>query len=106
MTREPVPIDGALTFDFTQTDTYDGGNGTGAGQVELSPGVWAMYAGDGDQSDLPSYDIQGDDKTIWFETNGIFDNYLPADYNLDGDVNGNDKAFWFNNNGTSSRVLK
>jgi len=65
-----------------------------------------MFAGDGDQSDFPSYDIIGTDKSIWVDDNGVFDNYLNTDFNLDGDVNGQDKAFWFENNGVSSRVPK
>ncbi len=107
MTPAPVSItNSTLTYDFTQANTYDG-NGTGAGQLEIAPGIWAMYTGDGDQiSDVGSYDINGPDKTVWFETNGVFDNYLPADYNLDGDVNGQDKSLWFDNNGVSSRVPK
>jgi len=62
-------------------------NPTGFGQKEIS-GVWCMYAGDGNQMDFPSYDIQGKDKVIWQVENGIFDKYSPADYNLDGDING------------------
>jgi len=56
--------------------------------------------------DFPSFDINGIDKAIWLNSNGIFDKYLSPDMNLDGDVNGQDKALWFNNNGISSRVPK
>jgi len=65
-----------------------------------------MYAGDADQFDFPSYDIQGTDKAIWFDNNGIFDYYFSPDFNLDGDINGQDKSLWFDNNGISSRVPK
>jgi len=34
------------------------------------------------------------------------DYYLSPDFNLDGDINGTDKTLWFENNGISSRVPK
>jgi len=93
-------------FDFRIADSYR--VSTSVGQIQLggSLGSWGMLGGDTNQSDFPSYDITGMDKTEWFETNGTFDNYLPGDMNLDGDVNGMDKAIWFQNNGKSSRVPK
>ncbi len=94
----------ALTYDFRTSDSYR--DATSHGQKLLSSGVWCMYAGDGDQSDFPSFDVTGSDKAVWEEANGIFDNYLIPDFNLDGDVNGEDKLFWFQNNGISSRVPK
>jgi len=105
MTPQTIPIaNNTLMYDFTQGNTYDG-NGTGSGQIELSPGVWAMHAGDGNQvTDINSYDINGQDKSVWVDSNGEFDRYVPTDYNLDGDVNGADKSLWFENNGVSSRV--
>ena len=66
-----------------------------------------MYAGDNDQlSDFPSYDITGLDKILWTSENGNFDQYLPSDFDMNGDVNGADKILWSINNGTSSRVPK
>jgi len=56
----------------------------------------AIFAGDANQDG----DINGADKLIWFNTNGISGQYLPGDFNLDGDVNGADKIFWVPNNGT------
>jgi len=93
---------GVLAYDFRLSDSYR--DPTSFGQKQLSTGEWSMYAGDADQSDFPSYDIQGTDKTVWFDNNGVFDYYLSPDFNLDGDVNGQDKAIWFSNNGISSRV--
>ena len=64
-----------------------------------------MFAGDGAQIlDAQSYDINAFDKTLWESLNGVFLQYVPADFNLDGDVNGIDKSFWSKNNGISSRV--
>jgi len=54
------------------------------GQKEIAPGVWAMFAGDVDQTDAISYDINGSDN-IWYLYNGNFNIYLVADCNLDGD---------------------
>lgn len=105
MSPEKIPIQrNIITWDFTQQNSYTS-EGIGAGQIEVSPDVWLMFAGDGDQSnDAPGYDINGSDKIIWGNNNGNFDEYLPSDYNLDGDVNGGDKPYWQRNNGISSRV--
>jgi len=63
-----------------------------------------MFAGDINPSDGQSYDINSSDKSIWFNNNGVFNNYRPSDVNLDGDINGADKSLWEINNGVSSRV--
>jgi len=105
MTPQPVDvINNTLTYDFRLADSYR--DPTSFGQKQTPTGEWTMYAGDADQSDFPSYDIQGTDKTIWFDNNGVFDYYLSPDFNLDGDINGQDKSLWFGNNGISSRVPK
>lgn len=105
MSPQPVNINnGVFRYNFSLVDSYR--DATSFGQKQLADGTWAMFAGDIDQSDLPSYDINSNDKSIWFDNNGIFKNYLPADMNLDGDINGEDKALWENNNGVSSRVQR
>lgn len=105
MSPQPVPVtNGTLTYDFTSADSYR--DATGFGQKQFADGIWTMYAGDGNQSDFPSFDITGNDKTIWINENGNFDEYHIPDYNLDGDVNGGDKSLWDLNNGVSSRVPK
>ncbi len=105
MSAAKVPVvASALTYDFTTEDSYR--DPTSFGQKQLPSGAWAMYAGDIDQMDMPSYDITGLDKTAWFENNGLFDIYLAPDLNFDGDVNGADKAIWLLNNGIASRVPK
>jgi len=93
-----------IEIDFRDNDSYK--DATSFGQIEIEQGVWGMFAGDADQSDIPSYDINGNDKSKWFNSNGVFDYYIQADMNLDADVNGNDKIYWDNNNGLSSRVPK
>lgn len=94
------------TFDFRSEDSHR--DATSFGQVQLPTplGLWGMIAGDTDQFDFPSFDINGNDKTIWVNSNGVFDNYLPADMDLNGDVNGDDKRLWFDSNGKSSRIPK
>jgi len=105
MTPQPVDVIGStLTYDFRLADSYR--DQTSFGQKQTPTGEWTMFAGDADQSDFPSFDIKGTDKTIWFDNNGIFDYYFSPDFNLDGDINGQDKSLWFDNNGISSRVPK
>ena len=106
MTPIPVAVQsGVLTYDFTAQDSYTGD--TGFGQIQIVPGVWAMYSGDIAQNvDTESYDINALDKAIWDIDNGQFDKYIPADLNFNGDINGQDKAIWLENNGISSRVPK
>ena len=105
MTPQPVGVVGnRLTYDFRLADSFR--DPTSFGQKQLPTGEWTMYAGDADQSDFPSFDIKGTDKTIWFDNNGVFDYYFSPDFNLDGDINGQDKSLWFENNGISSRVPK
>lgn len=95
-----------LTYDFTTQNSWISVNG-GFGQKQLSDGSWAMFAGDGDQiADMISYDINGADRILWGMDNGIFMQYLPSDYNLDGEVTGADKILWGLNTGISSGVPK
>jgi len=105
LSRQPASIvDNTISYDFRTQNSYTGG--TGFGQKQLSNGTWVMYAGDGDQSDYPSYDIIGGDLSFWSLQNGIFGKYRLADYNMDGDIGALDKLLWKANNGVSSRVMK
>jgi len=103
----PLSIDlssGILKHDFRIAESFK--DSTGFGQKALTLDAWGMYAGDINQSDMPSFDITGIDKTSWVGDNGKFSFYLPTDLNLDGDINGADKGLWDANNGISSRVPK
>ncbi len=105
MTPNPVSLNnGLLTYDFRSQDSYKSLSSTG--QTEAESGVWAMAAGDMDQSDMVSYDINGSDKAIWQIANGLFADYFQADLNFDGEVNGADKAIWNSNSGRFSAVPK
>jgi len=101
MSNNPVAIvNGVLSYDFRTTDSYR--DATSFGQKELE-----LYGGDGSQTnDIISYDINGMDKSLWSQDNGVFGRYLSSDYNLDGDVNGADRGLWGPNNGITSRVPK
>jgi len=58
MTPQSVDVIGnTLTYDFRLTDSYR--DPTSSGQKQTSTGKWMMFAGDADQSDFPSFDIQG-----------------------------------------------
>jgi len=105
MSHEPKNIvNGNLNYDFTTRDSF--GMPMYFGQEQLPTGVWAAYAGDAIKIGNEGDDLNGNDKVIWSETNGIFDHYLPADFDLDGDVNGNDKTIWSLNNGIWTGVNK
>jgi len=97
-------INNALVYDFSKEDSYK--VATSFGQKQLPSGEWVMMAGDSNQSDDFSYDINAYDKVDWVEDNGIFGHYLLSDYNLDGDVNLKDKTLWSVNNGKLSAVPK
>ena len=105
MSEAPVAIDNhQLTYDFRNKNSYAV---NGSGQKEISSGVWAMFAGDCHQkSDFGSYQVTGADKIPWQILNGTFKIYTNEDINLDGDINGNDKSIWFENNGIYSSVQR
>jgi len=94
---QPVTIvNGMLTYDFTAENSF---RGIGAGQKQHpTSGLWMLYAGNA-TNDLTGYDINGGDQTVWNQQNGLFSQYLPSDYNMDGEVTGQDKTVWVRNNG-------
>jgi len=105
MTPEAIPIsDNSLVYDFRRRDSYR--VPTSYGQKQLATGEWAMLAGDSNQSDSFSYDINAYDKVQWVNDNGTFGQYNAADLDLDGDVNLLDKILWANNNGKLSAIPK
>ena len=70
MSPAKMPIaNNELYYDFRMSDSYR--DQTSFGQKQLSSGESHLFAGDADQSDFPSYDIKGTDKTLWFDNNGI-----------------------------------
>jgi hypothetical protein len=102
MSAGPVEIiDGTLTYDFRYTQSY------GNGQKQILPGIFAMYAGNGDQTleIFSDTDINFEDNASWSSHNGLSGNYLTWDYNLNGDCNYNDRLTWEYNNGIYTNVM-
>ena len=107
MSPTPIPVlNGTITYDFRNGDSYMPENVYGIGQKEISPNVWGMFAGEAAQTNPYSYDINGFDKLFWVNNNGAFTSYEIADFNLDGDVSGPDKNILSENNGIYSGVPK
>ncbi len=106
MTPQPINVvNDSLTFDFTLQDSYV--SGLAFGSKEILPDLFAMYAGEGYNTGLKvSYDINGNDKSLWLSENGFFNRYIKGDFNLDGDVNGADRILWDRNNGIYSSVRR
>ncbi len=104
MTPNPIPIvNGTISYDFTQADSYS--NGVGQGQKQIG-GKWLLFAANADQSLETGYEITGADNILWLNNNGLPGIYLPEDFNMDGDVTGADKVLWSYNNGIFSSIPK
>lgn len=99
MSAAPVALTAtSVTYDFTT----DAGQAFGANALkEIEPGVFGLYAGDGNASDGTS----ASDQALWLQFNG-FDGYYGSDYNLSGGVSASDQAAWLRNNGRDSQVPK
>ena len=96
--------DGKLSFDFRKNQSYT--RLLGSGQKELRPGVFAMFAGNGDQSmaaESPK-DLNANDNSMWLQDNGKHSGYYFQDFDLSGDVNVQDKSLWLRNNGIFTDV--
>jgi hypothetical protein len=109
MSHEPVSvINSTLTYDFRSHQSYifDPFGFGGYGQKEIIPGVFAMYAGNGNQSASANSDtdINLDDRSYWDSQNGTSGRYRNGDYNMNGDCNLNDRISWEFNNGKFSTV--
>lgn len=107
LSAQPVTAQNSvLTYDFTTQQSWIPTNG-GFGQKELTPGFWGLFAADGDQiADIVSYDINGADRILWSAENGFFMQYLPSDFDLNGEVTGADRILWNLNTGINSSVPK
>ena len=108
---DPVTaIDGTLTYDFRYSQSYiDNTLGTGAyGQKEILPGIYALFAGNGEQilSNCSFTDINYDDRTFWESENSKAGRYNHGDYNLNGDCNYNDRITYEYNNCKFSTIPK
>jgi len=105
MSHLELPIlNGTISYDFRAHNSFR--RILGSGQKEIAPGVYAMFAGNGDQSSAPfdSRDINPNDLTRFLIDNGLTSSYFLRDFNLSGDVNVGDKALFLINNGIFSDV--
>ncbi len=101
-----TPQNGEISYDFSKQESWVSPN-SGFGQKRLSPNLWGLYAGDGNQAiDVSGYDINGADRILWNYDNGLFNQYLGSDFDLNGDTSGADRIFWNQNTGISSGVPK
>jgi hypothetical protein len=113
MSHIRVPVDpgvdsSVITYDFRIQQSYEDdpfGFGVFA-QKEITPGTFAFFAGNGDQtlSFQSDTDINFDDRSFWEGENGDIGEYRFGDYNLNGDTNFNDRLTWERNNGTFTSV--
>ncbi len=106
LSPSPVPIvNNQLVWDFRQQDAYNA-NMTGFGAKLFSNGQYAMFTGEMDPGTEGngSGDITGTDLIQFSMFNGIHDEYLRSDLNMDGDINSIDKLLWSQNTGMSSPV--
>jgi hypothetical protein len=105
MSPTKMPIEnGKVSFDFTTTNSFVALLGTG--QKEVSPGRWAMIAGNGEQSDfIESGDINVNDLSRWSNEEGDNSGYYFTDFDLNGDVNVQDKGLVLRNFGVFSDVM-
>jgi len=95
---------GKLTYDFRQQNSYI--NALGFGQKEVDTGIFAMFAGNGEQtlSTSSPTDINVRDIGVWLKDDGFNSSYFLSDFDLNGDVNVQDKGLFLTNNGVFSDV--
>lgn len=103
--RVPV-VDNTLAFDFRHNQSFK--RLLGDTQKEIAPGVFAMYAGNGDQylSSPAPVDINSDDLSEWQKQNGTHSGYYRHDFDFTSDVNAGDKRYPLQNNGKFTDVRK
>ena len=86
----PVSLPATTTYNFSTAATQAYGNN----QVQMAPGVFAMYTGDINQDDV----VDGLDYNDWETDNNNFGSgYLATDINGDGVVDGLDFIYWEQN---------
>ncbi len=106
-----ILVNDTLHYDFRNRQSYINDPlqlGLFAGQKEIIAGVYAMYAGNGNQfpSEQADTDINFDDRTFWESSAGITGSYNPGDYNLNSDSNFNDRVVWEKNNGKFTSIVR
>ncbi|PHN02336.1 DUF7507 domain-containing protein [Flavilitoribacter nigricans] len=103
MSHEAVPIvNGKITYDFRDKQSYVNdpfNSGSFIGQKEVLPGVFAMFAGNGDQTETinSDTDINASDFAKWLNNGPQNRTFNLVDYNMDGDVSALDFDLWQSN---------
>ena len=111
MSHVSVPVtDGNITYDFRNRNTYlyDPFSSGYVAQKEVLSGVFAMYAGNGQQSSTPQEDtdLNTNDANQWDTDKNQFSVYLRGDYDMNGDVNTDDRNLWNKNKQKITSVIR
>lgn len=93
-----------ITYDFRNQDGFV--DFFSFGQKEMAVGTWAMFGADPNKIGFQRNEINGSDNAVWLLDNGLAQEYLLSDFNLDGEINGNDNSIWLINNGIVAAVPK
>ena len=109
MSHQAVQFDnGVLSYDFRSQNSYifDIFGFGAVGQKEVESGVFAMFAGNGDQTiaGQSQIEINFNDKQRFDEDLGIQQQYSTGDYNMDGNTQFIDKLVLIENLGSQSSV--
>jgi hypothetical protein len=98
-----IECDGAyIEWDFRSQDSYKP-LPFRVGQKEVEPGVWAMYAANGEQiSSIAA--INSTDHTVWKTLQGLL-GYYPSDYNMNVVTNSADESVWKINQNRTTAVI-
>lgn len=103
MSPQPLSIvNGVISYDFRSNQSYLNdpyGGGSYVGQKEFSPGLFCMYAGNGDQTERNSSDtdINASDFLHWLNSGSILRTYQASDFNMDGELSTFDREVLFIN---------
>jgi hypothetical protein len=90
-----------LNWDFTTSNSYQ--PLFRFGQKEIVPGVWTMFAGNGEQiSSIQA--INSSDRTLWKIWQG-WHGYSPGDFNMSGLTGSEDETMWKNNQNKTTGVV-
>lgn len=101
MTSDSFSYQGELIhIDLTNQDSFR--DLFSFGQKEVSPGVYAMYAGNGDQDNRGKTDLNTNDMSKYLMEIGMNSSYFIADFDLNGDVNVSDVILLLSNIGVFS----
>ncbi len=94
-----VKAGGIYSYDYTTSMGQV--HGGALGHKQLAAGIWGMFAGNADGSNM----IDISDKTFWINEAAEMQDYYKSDFNLDTQVDNKDKDdFWVPNQGKGSQV--